>query len=103
MCPRPAIEMIIFEHPRFGAPVAELVDESATALVAHIDVALHPRGYGPGAWSDSGRASGTRLAANRKALLLHLLDEQVDGRFDDFREIARWKPVTHQILRLAEL
>ena len=105
MRPRPSVEVIVFEHAGFGAPVPLLIDESAPGLVPEINLAPDRGGDGsPAAACCSFRhASGTRLATHGEPLLLHLLDEKVNRQFDDARQVARGKAVPEQILSLAEL
>jgi len=95
MRPRPAVDVIEFEHARLGATVAELVDESAPALIADIDVPSDGGRHGPRTRACGVRlAIGTRLPTGREALLLHFHDEKVHRRLDDVGEVARWEPVT---------
>src|SRR5207248_1669501 len=103
--PRPSVDVIVFEHAGFRAPVPVLVDESAPGLVAQIDLASDGGGHGPPAAACCllRHASGTRLAADSESLLLHLLDEEVDRQIDDACQVARGKAVAEQILSLAEL
>src|SRR5205823_10748281 len=103
--PRPSVDVVVFEHAGFSTSVPVLVDESAPGLIAEIDLAPDRGGHGPpaAACCSLPHAIGTRLAADGEALLLHLLDEEVDGQFDDAREVARGKAMAEQILGLAKL
>ena len=101
---REAVAVIEFQGACLTAPAAMLIGERAAAAVALEDLAFDGVGnvtrtrfvgvFGRGL---------SRLPNRGESLLLHLLDEQVEGLLDDRRQVSVGDAVAEQILGLAEL
>ena len=84
---RPAVEVVELEPFRRGATPALAVDEGAAAPVALVDKAPDRVGH-------VARGAGTvfdgflRLASDGEALLLDLLDQEVETALDDLGEVC---------------
>src|SRR5216684_8655120 len=101
---REPVLVIEFQGASLRAPPATLVGEGAAAAVALEDLALDRVGNvtRTGFAGSFGRGL-SRLPARREPLLLHVLDHQVERRFEDRRQVSVGNAVPEQVLQLAEL
>jgi hypothetical protein len=102
--PRESIHVLEFDEPDFRAAAASVVGERATAIVALEHFAFdRVRDLARSGFGFVAGSRGAWLANDSEPLLLHFVDQLVEGRFEHGHDVTVRHAMPEQRLRLAKL